>query len=224
MIKTYPGYYINGYKFHTLEHGTQRATMNSGVCIKGETYGADKNELDFYGRLLEVCELEYHGLPMKTVTMFRCEWFDPSRLGTSVHPEYKLVSVNYRRRYNKYEPFVLATQAVQVYYCPYPSLKQSTKDWWDVCKIKARANVEVSDESSSSIVPPPFQEDEMPLITSVVVDDDMTRVHPDGTLIDIEEADDESVEDDELSESDSYELSESENDNTLNDDDYDGDE
>lgn len=216
LIKTYPGYYINGYKFHTLEHGSQRSTMNSGVCIKGETYGTDTQELDFYGRLLEVCELEYPGLPTKTTTLFRCEWFDPSRLGLSIHSEYKLVSVNHTRRYNKFEPFILANQAIQVYYCAYPSLKQSMKEWWEVCKIKARSNVEVSDESSASIVPSPFQEDALGSITNVVVDEDTTLVHPDGTLIDIEETSD--------NEDDEVELSESEDNHTLDDDDDDDDE
>ncbi|XP_057775267.1 uncharacterized protein LOC130994246 [Salvia miltiorrhiza] len=46
-IKTYPGYIVNGYRFHTIAHGAHRATMNSRVCIKGEIYNTD--ELDFYG-------------------------------------------------------------------------------------------------------------------------------------------------------------------------------
>ena len=74
-VKTYHGYVVNGYRFHTISRGSRRATMNSGVCIKGEIYGTE--EMNFYGRLLEVCVLEYPGLPVKSITLFKCEWFDP---------------------------------------------------------------------------------------------------------------------------------------------------
>ncbi|XP_057809998.1 uncharacterized protein LOC131024507 [Salvia miltiorrhiza] len=200
LVKTYPGFYVNGYKFQTLKHGTQKATMNSGVCIKGEVYG-NKNEPDYYGRLLEVCELEYPRVPVKTITMFKCEWFDTSKKGTLVHPDFKLVSVNHTRRYKEYEPFVLASQATQVHYCPYPSLNESMKDWWAVCEMKARADVEVLDKASSAI-PPPFQEDKSVHIATPTIDDDTVPVHPDGTLIDIEEAGDKSDEDIQLPETD----------------------
>ena len=35
---TLPGYFINGYNFHTVAHGTAKATMNSGVCIRGSNF------------------------------------------------------------------------------------------------------------------------------------------------------------------------------------------
>ncbi|XP_057779781.1 uncharacterized protein LOC130998378 [Salvia miltiorrhiza] len=204
-VKTYPGFYVNGYKFHTMMHGTNRASMNSGVCIKGECYGSDENgELDYYGRLLEVCELEYMGLPLKTTTLFKCEWFDPSPRGTSVHPQFKLVSINHTRRYGGYEPFVLADQAIQVYYCTYPSLRSDRKDWWEVCKIKARSKVEVPNAVEETVVNQPFQEDDLMTPTNPDIDDDTTIVHPRGGLIDIDDADEEDEEDTYLTDDEEY--------------------
>ena len=43
----------------------------------------------------------------------------------------------------KNEPFVLAMQAQQVYYCTYLSLQRDTRSWWAVCKIKARGMIEM---------------------------------------------------------------------------------
>ena len=40
--------------------------------------------------------------------------------------------------YGKYDPVVLATQASQVYYLPYPSLKKNMKDWRVVCKVRSK--------------------------------------------------------------------------------------
>ena len=36
-VRTYAGYFVNGYKFHSMGHGTRRGTMNSGVASKGLT-------------------------------------------------------------------------------------------------------------------------------------------------------------------------------------------
>ena len=137
---------MNGYKFHTLGHGSNKATMNSGVCIKGSNFSA--TELDFYGQLMEVLQLEYPALPLKRVILFNCQWFDPTpSIGTRSHHEYKLVDVNHTRRFNRYEPFILAEQAMQVYYASYPSTRKNMCNWWAVCKIKARGVVEVAETS-----------------------------------------------------------------------------
>ena len=75
---------------------------------------------DFYGRLEEIIELEYPVMPIKRVTMFKCQWFDPARsrrgAGTRVHERYQIVDVHIGRSWGKYDPFVLASQASQVYY------------------------------------------------------------------------------------------------------------
>ena len=123
--------------------------------------------------------------------MFKCEWFDPTlNIGTRVHPKYNIVEVNHQRRFNKYEPFVLAQQATQVYYSPYPSLRCDRADWWVVNKIKARAIVEIP-QSSGIIHPPPeaqpFQEDAMQFhAIEVVSDEPMSLVDPDGVVIQID--------------------------------------
>ena len=89
--------------------------------------------------------------------------------------------------YNKYEPFVLAQQATQVYYCPYPSLRCDRANWWVVNKIKARAIVEIP-QSSGIIHPPPegqpFREDDMQFhAIEVVSDEPMSLVDPNEAVI-----------------------------------------
>lgn len=80
-VRVYSGFFANGFKFNTLEHGLRRLTYNSGVCIKGLTYNTD--ELENYGRLLEIIEVEYSGsCSVRKISLFNCEWFDPSPSGT----------------------------------------------------------------------------------------------------------------------------------------------
>nr|GMD05945.1 uncharacterized protein LOC109149905 [Ipomoea batatas] len=111
-VNTNSGYYVNGFKFHTIGYGGTKEIMNSGVCIKGINYSID--ESDYYGRLVEVVQVEYPGLPVKRTILFNCEWFDPTTVGMKVHSQYKLVEVNHKRRFNRYEPFVLAISEVEV--------------------------------------------------------------------------------------------------------------
>ena len=46
-VRTFPGYYMNGYKFYTDQYGCSKSTKNTGVCIKGSNNNVD--ELDYFG-------------------------------------------------------------------------------------------------------------------------------------------------------------------------------
>ncbi|KAL0291286.1 UNVERIFIED_CONTAM: hypothetical protein Sangu_2537900, partial [Sesamum angustifolium] len=75
--------------------------------------------------------------------LFKCRWVDPVR-GMKVHQRYHLVDVNFKKLYQKDDPFILAQQAVQVYFTEYPSMKRDKADWMAVCKIKDQRGVDDS--------------------------------------------------------------------------------
>ena len=50
-VTTSPIYFTRGYTFHTYEYESRRATVNYGICVKGETY--------IYGILQEIIEVEF---------------------------------------------------------------------------------------------------------------------------------------------------------------------
>ncbi|KAL0288408.1 UNVERIFIED_CONTAM: hypothetical protein Sangu_2658700 [Sesamum angustifolium] len=135
LVKTWPCYFVNGFNFHTEDHNVGKSTMNCGVCVKSSSYRDTEN--DFYGMLEEIIKLDYPLNDDLHVVLFKCRWVDPTR-GMKVHPHYHLVDVNFKRVYQKDEPFILAQQAVQVYYTEYPSMKRDKIDWMAVCKTKAR--------------------------------------------------------------------------------------
>ena len=154
-------YFVNGYKFHTKSHCSMRSTSNSGVCIKGTNFS--ETESDYYGRLIEILQLEYPRLPIRWTILFKCNWFDPTvNVGMKVHKQYFLVDVNQKRKLSKDEPFILAMQAAQVYYVPYPSLRKDKSNWLAVCKVKARPVIDVPavvDKTVTTNIA--FQEDEL---------------------------------------------------------------
>ncbi|XP_072058194.1 uncharacterized protein [Arachis hypogaea] len=134
-VTSYNGLKVNGYIFHTKDHDKNRATMNSGVCVKGNIYG--ENDLDYYGILEEILELSYLG-DGNSVFIFGCCWFDPIN-GVKVDERYGLVDIKYKSRLQSNEPFVLAEQAQQVYYTKYPhSGNKSNGEWWAACKVRAK--------------------------------------------------------------------------------------
>ena len=139
--------------------------MNSGVCIKGTSYG-DVNT-DFYGLLTDVVELEYHNPSNEKtcVVLFKCDWFDPTfNRGWKKHKHYDLVEINTKRRFRKYEPFILASQAQQVYFAEYASRKKDKSDWSFVYKIRAQRNIDSPDipyqETDVLSVQPTTEEEE----------------------------------------------------------------
>ncbi|KAL9346822.1 hypothetical protein Peur_061675 [Populus x canadensis] len=141
--KCYNGYFVNGYVFHTEEYGQGRKTYNNGVCVKGST--SSELEVDYYGRLEEVVELQYHN-ERNIMFLFKCYWYDTTDRGIRVDPHYGLVEINSKARLrNINDVFVFAKQCQQVYYTYTPSFRKdrSRVDWLSVLKMKPRGCVEV---------------------------------------------------------------------------------
>ncbi|KAK4397283.1 hypothetical protein Sango_1564900 [Sesamum angolense] len=130
-----PSYFVNGYNFQTERHNIDKSTMNCRVCVKSSSYTDKEN--NFYGIIEKIIQLTYPLIPNLHIVLFKCRWVDPVR-GMKVPPSYHLVDVNFKKLYQKDYPFILAQQAVQVYFTKYPSLKRDKADWMVVCKIKAQ--------------------------------------------------------------------------------------
>ena len=138
-------YFTRGYTFHTYEYGRQRATSNYGICVKGET--------DFYGILTKIIEVEFPGILKLKCVLFKCEWFDPVVNRGVRFNKFGVVAVNGGRRYNKL-PFILASQADQVSFLPYPRMRDPGINWLAVIKFTPRGRIISGEE-------PPLQEEQI---------------------------------------------------------------
>lgn len=162
LVTSWPQYYVNGYNFHTMEHDKKKSTMNSGVCVK--SVGYENGAVDFYGNLEEVIECNFASEVNMRVVLFKCRWVDPMK-GTRVHPKYHIVEVNHKMKYRQNEPYILASQAIQVYYVPYPSMKKGD-DWIVACKTRARKTVDERWTSNEETYQPEGCEP-VPIVTTV---------------------------------------------------------
>jgi hypothetical protein len=95
---------------------------NIGVCVKGST--CSKFEVNYYGKLEEVVELQYHD-EHNRVFLFKCYWYDTTDRGIRGDPHYGLLEINKKARLrNVNDVFVFAKQCQQVYYTYTPSFRK----------------------------------------------------------------------------------------------------
>jgi hypothetical protein len=167
-VTKWPNYLINGYKFVTKSQNEGMSTTNYNVCVRGGQYESLEN--NYYGVLTDIVELQYTGHPSKKVVLFQCDWFDPSSQGTRID-NYGNVEIKKSRRYNNYDPFILAQQAEQVYFTSFPEGKQG---WLGVIKTKARSTIQ-SLEKNVPETTHAYQDDAEQQMPVFVSDDDFQQ-------------------------------------------------
>ncbi|TXG57077.1 hypothetical protein EZV62_018390 [Acer yangbiense] len=107
---------------------------------------------DRTSQLYKEGQIDKHMLSLGVV-LFNCDWFDTAREGIGFKKDrYGNIFINTTRRLNTQEPFVLASQAIQVFYAN--GVKDST--WSAIVDIKPRNLYEMTMGEED-----PYQEDEM---------------------------------------------------------------
>ncbi|CAM8979456.1 unnamed protein product [Rhodiola kirilowii] len=152
-------YKVNNYKFHIESHGEGRNTVNSHVYVKG-TEGTH-----YYGVIEEILHMTCRSNHRLKVVLFKCRWYDPQFVRS--YPANGVVIVNTHRPYPHYDPYILAQQAVQVYYVTFPGLAgQNDQGWVAICPVKPTNAIDME------VATVPFQDEgemgtEMPVMVNV---------------------------------------------------------
>lgn len=106
----YNGCIVNGVRFLAKDRDNRTRSQNSGITCEGEH---NDKVIDFYGLLNKVIKIEYgEGF---NVYLFLCEWYDLGKRRTIIK-ETHFTSVNVSGRWYKNDPYILASQAKQVFY------------------------------------------------------------------------------------------------------------
>jgi ssDNA-binding Zn-finger/Zn-ribbon topoisomerase 1 len=138
QVISYEGYDINGYSFYTKRQDDKTTMQNSGVtaiCLSSEYASVkDRTLVDktnsYYGVIEEILELEYKYFK---IPLFRCKWVDISR-GVKKDEHGYLTLVNFSRVGHLADPFILASQAKQIFYMVDPA----DRSWSVVLEGKRR--------------------------------------------------------------------------------------
>ena len=168
IARKYSSYTINGFDFHTKSYDDGRSVQNSGVALIAESECFERGNKDniilgnktYYGIIKEIVELNYQH--KGNVVLFKCDWVDNHVQDKWVKiDQFGVTSVNFRYLFNtgekiSDEPFILASQAVQVFYVPDPIdtewaavLQSKPRDFYDMDNLES----EHLDNGNGLVVP-----------------------------------------------------------------------
>jgi len=114
-LRIFSGCIVDGVRYHTVDRESSRRTQNSGVMVEGSHNGED---IDFYGQLKEVIELQYNSdtNSQRTVVLFKCDWFETYSKKSSMKNDGYFKSISHGSYWYKDDALILATQATKVFY------------------------------------------------------------------------------------------------------------
>ncbi|XP_028092699.1 uncharacterized protein LOC114292882 [Camellia sinensis] len=141
--RRFTGYITNGFRFRVKSMDDRRASQNSGVALKADTISyasrEDKNPrvgaVYYCGQVIDIIEIQYTNA-MKYV-LFKCDRIDNVRGKKEDNFKFTLINFNhllYRDDQITNEPFILVSQAKQLWYVADPI----ESDWQVVVKMSQR--------------------------------------------------------------------------------------
>ena len=105
-----------------------------------------------HGVLTDAIELHY--LSGNRVILFKCDWWDVINSGKRIkNDEYRFMCLNFERTICTDEPFVLASQAKQVFYVQ----NSNEENWHTVVEIQTRGVYDMNQKVSTND-PEPYQQ------------------------------------------------------------------
>lgn len=155
----YSSYTINGIDFHTQSYDEGRSFQSSGVALVAQTTSFAKGKGDnisvrnktYYGIIKEILELNYQH--EGKVVLFKCDWVDNHVEDEWVQTDqFGVTSVNFKHLFNtgekiSNEPFILATQATQVYYVEDPIDAE-----WSTVVVPSLYDMEESQDDNGNVL------------------------------------------------------------------------
>ena len=128
----------------------EKSTQDSGVFFEAETICRSSARdtthvvanVSYYGIIRDIILLDFHKFRMP---IFQCDWANISN-GVKFDDGFTLVNLHQGQNQLKKDPFVLASQARQVFY----SRESGTSNWYVVLKAPPRGfhELETYDESA----------------------------------------------------------------------------
>jgi hypothetical protein len=123
-VFSYYGYMINNFTFYTKEHDQESTMQNSGVTLEAQSLhissAKDRNplyaKLAYFGVIEHIWELDYSSF---RVPVFGCKWVENNN-GVKID-DHGFIKVDFNRVGYRNEPFILASQAEQVFYVTDPA-------------------------------------------------------------------------------------------------------
>ncbi|KNA19043.1 hypothetical protein SOVF_065330, partial [Spinacia oleracea] len=119
----FSAYVVNGCTFYTRDQDDKSTMQNSGVSLEAEAmyFSSSKDnrpvysKMQYYGVIDEICELHYMGF---SIAVFGCKWADNNN--NIICDGLGQISMNLNKLGSEGDPYILASQAKQVFYMTDP--------------------------------------------------------------------------------------------------------
>jgi len=179
------GYVIKDYTFFTKEQDDKSTIQNSGVTLVAESMHISCAEetnpaytnLSYFGVIKCIWELDY---TMLRVPVFGCTWVDNKN--DVRNDDLGFLKVDLNKVWYKDEPFILASQAKQVFYVTDPA----NVKWSMVLLTKKVKDDNNTNQDDEDVEDAPFLTKPRSPETSPTIDDDLyvRDDHAEGIFID----------------------------------------
>ncbi|XP_013594286.1 PREDICTED: uncharacterized protein LOC106302291 [Brassica oleracea var. oleracea] len=134
--RSYTGFIVNGQRFHTIS--VDRKSQNSGVYYEASAVcrssAKDTSQVvdlvSYYGRVTYIILMDYN---VFYVPLFRCQWAVKGN-GVKIEDGFTLVNMNQSQASFASDPYILASQAKQVFY----SREDESSNWYIVMRGPSR--------------------------------------------------------------------------------------
>jgi hypothetical protein len=114
-VKEYSRYDVNGYRFHTTNYDQSQPNRKT-TCSR--VFAPDLDDVDYFGRIEEIYELNFYGSKPLTLEIFKFHWFHPQVM-RQTHSNLGIVEIQQDSTLPGDDVYIVAQQATQVYYIPY---------------------------------------------------------------------------------------------------------
>ena len=113
-VRKFSRYDVNGYRFRTTNYDKSRPNWKT-TCYGVFTPGLD--DVDYFGRIEEIYELNFYGSKPITPVIFKCYWFDP-QVTRWTHSNLGIVKIRQDSTLPGDDVYNVVRQTTQVYYLP----------------------------------------------------------------------------------------------------------
>ncbi|XP_073226306.1 uncharacterized protein [Cicer arietinum] len=171
-VITWTGYDINNFTFYTKSQDDSSTMQNSGVMVVAESMhfssSKDKNpvtaSIPYFGTIEEIWDVDFIKF---IVHVFKCKWIDINN-GVKID-EFGFTLADLEKVAYKDEPFIMASQAKQVFYVSDPS----NKKWSVVLQGTSFHGPNESLDSTLDVFEtPPFSQRILTFVEETIVDNE----------------------------------------------------
>jgi hypothetical protein len=119
----------------------------------------DTDGKEYHGRVLEIYKLSLCGAPHLKPVIFKCHWFDPERTRRTL--AIRLVEIRPDSVHPRSNVYIVAQQAMQVYYLPYAYQSKDYRKGWEVVqKVTPHGKLPVPNDEDYNLINPNTYEGE----------------------------------------------------------------